>query len=461
VISRVTLVLAGVLVLSGCDRFKRSDPGETPPDPPSPSVQSRYVHRAPNAAGIVVFVHGVFGDATKTWVNTKTGASWPELVAKDGDFSGYDVYAVDYMSPFFHSASNVEEIAQRVVTQLTDAKIFQYKQIYFVAHSMGGLIVKRMLNTLLKPSTVAELRNVRAAIFLSTPAQGAPVADVASWLTMNPQLKNMQPSDFNAFLQMLENDWQSLLRERDFQRDSYPQSYCAYETLPTSGVPVVTRLYATSRCDNTPYPMDFDHGGIAKPADAGTDPYAWAKARLQQADTLARFNQAPANTPIARTAEFREITAAGAPPTEAAMWSNALGDSYWTAAAGTAAPSATQASSALVAYQTAARLDPANALYPAKLGSSLTRLGRYDEAIANLRKAIALDPTVGWYHGELCDALARAGQGTDATTSCQAAVRLDPKMTTDKRTWEQLMKGTWKPSRGSDSIFKPAVMLKP
>lgn len=41
---------------------------------------------------------------------------------------------------------------------------------------------------------------------------------------MNPQLKNMQPSDFNAFLQVLEHDWQSLLRERDFQRDSYPQS---------------------------------------------------------------------------------------------------------------------------------------------------------------------------------------------------------------------------------------------
>ena len=34
----------------------------------------------------IIFLHGVFGDATSTWRNSKTGAYWPSLVAKDQDF---------------------------------------------------------------------------------------------------------------------------------------------------------------------------------------------------------------------------------------------------------------------------------------------------------------------------------------------------------------------------------------
>lgn len=293
-------------------------------------MQSRYVHRATNAAGIVVFVPGVFGDATQTWVNTTSMRS-----------------------------TTCRPISPPPPTS---------------RRSRGDLPV--------------DPRARRAGGRCRQLAHDEPAAEEHAAVR--------------------------------FQR--VPAGARTRLAEPAARARLPARQLSAVVAD------------IAKPADAGTDPYAWAKARLQQADTLARFNQAPADTPIAGTAAFREITAAGAPPSEAATWSNALGDNY----------------------RTAARLDPANALYPAKLGSSLTRLGRYDEAIANLRKAISLDPTVGWYHGELCDARARAGRGTDATTSCQAAVRLDPKMSTDQRTWEQLMKGTWKPSRGSDSIFKPA-----
>jgi tetratricopeptide (TPR) repeat protein len=285
-----------------------------------------------------------------------------------------------------------------------------------------------------------ELRRVRAVLFLSTPAQGAPIADVASWLSMNPQLKDLRPSDFNTLLQVFENDWSDVMRARDRLRESYPQAYCAYETLPTNGVRVVTRLYATSRCDNTPYGMDYDHSGIVKPADQASDPYPWAKARFQQADKLAEFSQIPSAAAIADTPQFKEIQSARSPAPEVAKWSNALGDTYANKALGSTAPSTRDLRSALVAYQTAAGLDPKNALYPAKMASSQSQLGQHLEAIENFRRAISLDPTVGWYHGELCTALVKAGRTEEAAGECQTALRLEPRNGTYQKQWESLVR---------------------
>jgi len=233
---------------------------------------------------LVVFVHGVLSDSDVAWRNTVTGAYWPDLIARDDHFKDFDVYAVSYESPAIARTSTIEEIAQRVLQQLRDQVIFtRYKQIHFITHSMGGLVVKRMLVDLNRPTEVDNLRRVRAVLYISTPAQGAPIADLASWLSLNPQLRDMKPADLNTFLQSLENQWQNLLRDRDATRSIFPKSYCAYETKPTLGIMIVSRVYAATRCDNIPYPIDLDHVAISKPENDGVDPYVWSKARLLEA----------------------------------------------------------------------------------------------------------------------------------------------------------------------------------
>ena len=93
----------------------------------------------------------------------------------------------------------------------------------------------------------------------------------------------MQPADLNAFLQRLEDNWQNLLRDRDMLGLTAPRSFCAYETLPTRGMMVVSRVYAASRCDVNPTPFDLNHQDIAHPASAAHDPYTWVKARIRDA----------------------------------------------------------------------------------------------------------------------------------------------------------------------------------
>jgi hypothetical protein len=104
---------------------------------------------------------------------------------------------------------------------------------------MGGLVAKRMLTELNRPNCDAldKLEWVKGVIFLSSPAQGARLAEYTSWLSINPQFKGMEPADLNTFLQALEDDWQNLLRDRDKLGVPGPQSFCAYETLPTNWPP--------------------------------------------------------------------------------------------------------------------------------------------------------------------------------------------------------------------------------
>ena len=151
---------------------------------------------------------------------------------------------------------------------------------------MGGLIIKRMLVDLNTESRVEHLRVVRAVLFLSTPAQGSSLARIAAWFTGNPQFADLRSAVSNTYLQAVDNQWETLLRDRNAQHATFPKSFCAYETRKTVLAFIVSRIYAKTASDENPYPMDLAHGGIAKPFEKEGDPYEWAKAKILKTAAL-------------------------------------------------------------------------------------------------------------------------------------------------------------------------------
>ena len=101
-----------------------------------------------------------------------------------------------------------------------------------------------------------------------------------------------------------------MLRDRDLLRIPGPRSFCAYATQPTAGIMVVSRVYATTRCDANAQGMDLNHTGIASPASAGNDPYGWVKARIPDATAAKDLSRA------AMVSEARGTAVAGALPAE-------------------------------------------------------------------------------------------------------------------------------------------------
>ncbi|TKS64017.1 MAG: hypothetical protein EWM73_00894 [Nitrospira sp.] len=273
--AKILLHIIAFILVAGCS---------TLPDDTTSTGDLAFSSAPESSDKLIVFVHGVFGDPVNSWTS-QAGVTWPDLIKGDERFRGFTVATYRCDSPFLHRSSGIAEITERLLHQLEDQDIFgKFHEVYFIAHSMGGLVVKGVLVNLNRPSQIKKLRTVKAVLYISTPAQGANMAEVSSWLSANPQLRDMQRADFNSFLQALENQWQNLIRDRG--TPPFPQSFCAYETKPTHGVVIVNRIFAATFCDQNPHPVDEDHSNIAKPSSRGSDIYIWARARILDTSTL-------------------------------------------------------------------------------------------------------------------------------------------------------------------------------
>jgi pimeloyl-ACP methyl ester carboxylesterase len=231
---------------------------------------------------LIIFVHGVFSTPSDTWGGVEGGNTWPELVREDLRFKNFDVYLFNYHSTHLTSGQMIHEIAIREMDTLKDSEDFeQYKEIYFIAHSMGGLIVKSLLTHLNRGDDVPLLRRVKAVITLGTPSQGASLAVLGHLILDQPQLKDMEPKRLNAWLSDMEKFWNQLMDDR--KQFQYPRTYCAYETRPYFfGYIVIPQEAAASRCDGTTQGFHLDHSELAMPTSMYDDPYKWVMDKIHK-----------------------------------------------------------------------------------------------------------------------------------------------------------------------------------
>jgi len=159
---------------------------------------SRYgltqVH-APQGGGQVdvVFVHGLNGDPHNTWTAEKSKIFWPEqllpLVLEE-ERARILVYGYDADVTSFTDGASRDKIhnhAEHLIAELAANRRIRKateRPIIFVAHSLGGLVVKRALiySSEIRGNYTEHLRSVFVStygiLFLGTPHKGS---DLAKW----------------------------------------------------------------------------------------------------------------------------------------------------------------------------------------------------------------------------------------------------------------------------------------
>jgi hypothetical protein len=214
--------------------------------------------------GDVVFVHGLDGDARHTWTN-QTGGFWPQWLADDHPelavwSVGYEVAA----SAWRGTAMPLFDRAHHVLAELQAAGLGQ-RPICFVAHSMGGLLVKQMLRN--ADSLAPEFRSFSAAtrgvVFLATPHTGSDLAGLARslGLLLRPTIATRELEALASPLLEL-NTW---YRENVRRLRVATQAY--FENQKTKGVVVVDRASADPSLEGvTVIGLDANHSGVCKPA---------------------------------------------------------------------------------------------------------------------------------------------------------------------------------------------------
>lgn len=222
---------------------------------PSPPLASHYL-RPPNPGGpfkerVIVFVHGLLGDADNTW-RYSSEVYWPELLLTDHAFDDSDVYVVNYHTQIFGNMT-VEDIVSALNNQLTGHQVFsQHREVVFVCHSFGGIVIQRLL---LRYRDYA--KQVPFIYFFATPETGSQLSRLGTVFSSSPLLESLISGSQNEYLQVLDNDWKGARFTT--------HRYCAYENRKFMGVIVVDRLSGTRDCDDV-VAIDEDHQSIVKPS---------------------------------------------------------------------------------------------------------------------------------------------------------------------------------------------------
>jgi pimeloyl-ACP methyl ester carboxylesterase len=142
-------------------------------------------------AGDIIFVHGLGGTALRTW-SWKRDVSyfWPSWLADEEELSPFRIFSFGYNSNFKGAATNLNTIdfakdllfsmltfSGGVRDGLDDHLRIGSKPIIFVAHSMGGLVVKKAYVLGKHDKQYSSLiAQVYGILFLATPHRGAQYA---------------------------------------------------------------------------------------------------------------------------------------------------------------------------------------------------------------------------------------------------------------------------------------------
>ena len=263
---------ATLVVLCLAFVFACNDARET-----SSSANNPAASASPSKSKAVVFVHGIFGDGRSTWTAEDGKTYWPDLLSGDSQFTDVDVVVKSYTSS--GSSNSVQTIAASLAAELADV-FSSHKEVIFICHSLGGLIVKELLLDNLQYA-----KKVPFIVFYATPGGGSFVARFASIFSDNPLLQEMSNAGDEKFLVDLENRWRSA-------KLAGIHRYCAYELLKmqphdlraivvggasganqklldfVGGIFVVDPISATYACDSdAPFTgINANHVGIVKPS---------------------------------------------------------------------------------------------------------------------------------------------------------------------------------------------------
>jgi len=236
--------------------------------------RSFYVQEDPQRRVAVVFVHGGAGSAQATWKHAEADKNWPELMAGDDAFRGASLFVYNYASPWFRKALSVPQLGVDMRTVLGDRGVLEHRALVFVAHSMGGLVVKEFLLQFRE-----YIERTKFVYFFGVPSKGTELTRVARYLTDNPQSRDVGSIEIGSFLERQLVDWRAV----HAGRPRFP-IYCAYETLPAPvyGAIVVDFSSAIEGCFEPPEAVVADHRQMVKPRSRDTTAYVMLRDKYRR-----------------------------------------------------------------------------------------------------------------------------------------------------------------------------------
>ena len=145
----------------------------------------------------IIFVHGLFGHYIQSW------GPFLYLLLSDGDLNHCDILFWGYPShlqglmqrlPYVgHRLPSIPEVSIALKSALCNPEFAgTYQDIVLVGHSMGGIVIQKMILDCLvatEPDSLMLLEKIRSVVFYGTPLEGVHLKSIAR---IHRQLRGLQ-----------------------------------------------------------------------------------------------------------------------------------------------------------------------------------------------------------------------------------------------------------------------------
>ena len=130
--------------------------------------------RKPAGSTTVVFVHGILSSGDTCWKNNN-GTYWPTLIEKDAMLKGTGIYIFSYETSIFSGTYSLNDVVDALKEYLKLDKVIDSRNIIFVCHSMGGIVVRKYLVE--RRMDLIERNTFIGLFLLASPSLGAKYAN--------------------------------------------------------------------------------------------------------------------------------------------------------------------------------------------------------------------------------------------------------------------------------------------
>jgi tetratricopeptide (TPR) repeat protein len=166
--------------------------------------------RHPTGSLTVIFVHGILSDGEACWRHPNN-TYWPNLLEEEKTLSSIGIYVFEYDTGFFSGTYSLSDVVDALRTRLRLDEAQRSAQLLFVCHSMGGLVVRRLL--VQRQTDFIEANKEIGLFLIASPSLGAQYAQwlfpLAAFLE-HTQADALRFAQTNIWLTDLDRDFLSL-----------------------------------------------------------------------------------------------------------------------------------------------------------------------------------------------------------------------------------------------------------
>lgn len=165
-------------------------------------------------SGVVIFVHGVISSSESCWSN-RDKVTWPEILSQHSGSGGYGICAFSYTTSAISGTYSIDDAADALWQFIASEGIVDRSRIVFVAHSMGGIVVRSMIVD--RAAELAKTEKTIGLLLVASPSTGA------RWATLlfpiiaamnHSQAMLLRPAEDNAWLAALRRKFIALYQAK-------------------------------------------------------------------------------------------------------------------------------------------------------------------------------------------------------------------------------------------------------